>query len=112
MDQGPAAHPAAVSGAVDADHLKLGLAWGTGRFSGAACGRLGSEGIRHEQDAIALMKVHGWLVPETPAGRAEIGTDRDLFYRIAAPLFATSPSGPDGDLRTIGLAPRDAQTPP
>jgi hypothetical protein len=97
---------------VDADHLKLGLAWGAGRFSGAACGRLGSEGIRFEQDAIALMKVHGWLGPATPAGRAEIGTDRDLFYRIAAPLFAMSPTGPDGDLRTIGLTPSDAQTRP
>jgi hypothetical protein len=109
MDQRPTAHPAAVSGAVDPDHLKLGLAWGAERFRGAVCGRLGSEGIRFEQDAIALMKVHGWLVP---AGRAEIGRHRDLFYRIAVPLFAMSPSGPDQDLRTIGLAPCDAQTRP
>jgi hypothetical protein len=59
MDQGPAAHPAAVSGAVDPDHLKLGLAWGAERIMGAACWGLGREGIRLEQDAIALMKVHG-----------------------------------------------------
>ena len=52
--QGPAAHPAAVAGLVDADHLeKLGV--GSGRIQGLK----NPDGSRRELDVVALVKVHG-----------------------------------------------------
>ena len=52
--QGPAAHPAAVAGLVDADHLEeLGV--GSGRIQGLK----NPDGSRRELDVVALVKVHG-----------------------------------------------------